>query len=87
MKVACVVAAGNSGGPVQYPAASPNVLAVGELYEREHRVSYAMHLAQHGSVRHFPTHLRGTYGTLEEVEVAAVSVTGTERMMSVGSAE
>lgn len=26
--VACIVAAGNSGGPVQYPAASPNVLAV-----------------------------------------------------------
>lgn len=33
-------------------------------------------LEQHGSVRHFPTHVRGTYGTLEEVEVAAVSVTG-----------
>lgn len=26
--VACIVAAGNSGGPVQYPGASPNVLAV-----------------------------------------------------------
>jgi hypothetical protein len=26
--VACIVAAGNSGGPVQYPAASPHVLAV-----------------------------------------------------------
>lgn len=26
--VACIVAAGNSGGPVQYPASSPNVLAV-----------------------------------------------------------
>ena len=33
-------------------------------------------LAQHGSVRHFPTHVRGTYGTLEEVEVAAVSAMG-----------
>lgn len=29
--VACVVAAGNSGGPVQYPARSPNVLAVAAL--------------------------------------------------------
>lgn len=29
--VACVVAAGNSGGPVQYPAASPYVLAVSAL--------------------------------------------------------
>lgn len=29
--VACIVAAGNSGGAVQYPAASPNVLAVGAL--------------------------------------------------------
>jgi subtilisin len=26
--VACIAAAGNSGGPVQYPASSPNVLAV-----------------------------------------------------------
>lgn len=33
-------------------------------------------LAQHGSVRHFPTHVRGAYGTVEEVEVAAVSATG-----------
>lgn len=29
--VACIAAAGNSGGPVQYPAASPNVLAVGAI--------------------------------------------------------
>ena len=29
--IACVVAAGNSGGPVQYPARSPNVLAVAAL--------------------------------------------------------
>jgi len=29
--VACIAAAGNSGGPVQYPAASPNVLAVSAL--------------------------------------------------------
>ena len=29
--VACIVAAGNSGGPVQYPASSPNVLAVAAL--------------------------------------------------------
>jgi transcriptional regulator PpsR len=33
-------------------------------------------LAQYGSVRHFPTHIRGTYGTVEEVEVAAVAATG-----------
>ena len=26
--IACIVAAGNSGGPVEYPASSPNVLAV-----------------------------------------------------------
>ena len=31
MGVACVVAAGNSGGPVQYPASSPNVLAVAAI--------------------------------------------------------
>ena len=36
-------------------------------------------LAQHGSVRHFPIHVRGAYGTLEEVEVAAVSVTDGSR--------
>lgn len=29
--VACVVAAGNSGGPVQYPASSPYTLAVGAI--------------------------------------------------------
>ncbi len=29
--VACIVAAGNSGGTVQYPAASPNVLAVAAI--------------------------------------------------------
>ncbi|HXU69910.1 MAG TPA: S8 family serine peptidase [Polyangia bacterium] len=29
--VFCVVAAGNSGGPVQYPASSPNVLAVSAI--------------------------------------------------------
>ena len=32
-------------------------------------------LGQHGSVRHFATSLRGEYGSVEEVEVAAVSVT------------
>jgi subtilisin len=29
--IACIVAAGNSGGPVQYPASSPNVLAVAAI--------------------------------------------------------
>ena len=29
--IACIVAAGNSGGPVQYPASSPHVLAVGAI--------------------------------------------------------
>jgi subtilisin family serine protease len=29
--VACIVAAGNTGGPVQYPASSPNVLAVAAI--------------------------------------------------------
>jgi subtilisin family serine protease len=29
--IACIVAAGNSGGPVQYPACSPNVLAVSAI--------------------------------------------------------
>ena len=33
-------------------------------------------LTQHGSVRHFPTHIRGQYGGMEEVEVAAVSAGG-----------
>lgn len=31
MGIACIVAAGNSGGPVQYPASSPNVLAVAAI--------------------------------------------------------
>jgi subtilisin family serine protease len=29
--IACIVAAGNSGGPVQFPASSPNVLAVSAI--------------------------------------------------------
>lgn len=29
--IACIVAAGNTGGPVQYPASSPNVLAVAAI--------------------------------------------------------
>jgi len=29
--IACIVAAGNSGGPVQYPASSPNVMAVAAI--------------------------------------------------------
>jgi 1-deoxy-D-xylulose 5-phosphate reductoisomerase len=29
--IACIVAAGNSGGPVQYPASSPSVLAVAAI--------------------------------------------------------
>lgn len=33
-------------------------------------------LGQHGSVRHFATSLRGEYGSVEEIEVAAVSVPG-----------
>ena len=33
-------------------------------------------LAQHGSVRHFPTYIRGAYGSVEEIEVAAVSASG-----------
>lgn len=31
MGIACIVAAGNSGGPVQYPASSPTVLAVSAI--------------------------------------------------------
>ncbi|MEM8876282.1 MAG: transcriptional regulator PpsR [Pseudomonadota bacterium] len=34
-------------------------------------------LREHGSVRRFPTILRGDLGSLENVEIAAVSVTGT----------
>ncbi len=36
-------------------------------------------LQEHGSVRHFSTALRGSYGLSEEVEVAAVSVTAGEQ--------
>lgn len=35
-------------------------------------------LQDHGSVRHFATMLRGEYGSVESVEVAAVSVAGVE---------
>ncbi|WP_082523919.1 transcriptional regulator PpsR [Methylobacterium sp. Leaf399] len=33
-------------------------------------------LGLHGSVRHFATSIRGTYGSVEDVEIAAVSVAG-----------
>lgn len=36
-------------------------------------------LAEHGSVRHFTTVIRGEFGAVDEVEVAAVSVPGGER--------
>ncbi|TXN25146.1 MULTISPECIES: transcriptional regulator PpsR [Methylobacterium] len=36
-------------------------------------------LQEHGAVRHFATALRGSYGSSEEVEVAAVSVSGGEQ--------
>jgi len=36
-------------------------------------------LAEHGSVRHFATVVRGEFGALDEVEVAAVSVPGGDR--------
>ncbi|GEP00098.1 transcriptional regulator PpsR [Methylobacterium haplocladii] len=36
-------------------------------------------LQEHGSVRHFSTALRGSYGSSEDVEVAAVSVTGGDQ--------
>ena len=36
-------------------------------------------LGQHGSVRHYATSLRGEYGSMEDVEVAAVSVPGGGR--------
>ncbi|RVU20745.1 transcriptional regulator PpsR [Methylobacterium oryzihabitans] len=36
-------------------------------------------LAEHGSVRHFATVIRGEFGVVEEVEVAAVSVPGGGR--------
>ncbi|WP_455965045.1 transcriptional regulator PpsR [Methylorubrum aminovorans] len=36
-------------------------------------------LRDHGSVRHFPTVVRGQYGSLEEVEVAAVATSHAEQ--------
>ncbi|MFE1598878.1 transcriptional regulator PpsR [Methylobacterium sp. ID0610] len=36
-------------------------------------------LVEHGSVRHFATVMRGEFGAVEEVEVAAVSVPGGEK--------
>ncbi|MEH3148723.1 MAG: transcriptional regulator PpsR [Methylobacterium frigidaeris] len=36
-------------------------------------------LAEHGSVRHFATVVRGEFGAVDEVEVAAVSVPGGEK--------
>lgn len=52
--VACIVAAGNSGGPVQYPAASPSVLAVSALglqSELPHDVWERTQVVQHAATR------------------------------------
>ncbi|MEC3764931.1 S8 family serine peptidase [Cupriavidus sp. SS-3] len=52
--VACIVAAGNSGGPVQYPAASASVLAVSALglqSELPHDVWERTQVVQHAATR------------------------------------
>lgn len=46
--------------------------------ESEVQVLFAT-LQDHGSVRHFATSLRGEYGSMEEVEIAAVAVAGGDQ--------
>ncbi|WP_238257182.1 transcriptional regulator PpsR [Methylorubrum podarium] len=46
--------------------------------ETEALALFAM-LRDHGSVRHFPTVMRGQYGSMEEVEIAAVATSHAEQ--------
>ncbi|WP_348696588.1 S8 family serine peptidase [Duganella fentianensis] len=73
--IACIVAAGNSGGPVQYPASSPNVLAVaavGKLDEFPADSYHAQTLSQNVDAYGYFTASFSCYGP--QVSVCAPGV-------------
>jgi subtilisin family serine protease len=78
--IACIVAAGNSGGPVQYPASSPNVLAVaaiGKLDEFPSDSYHAQTLTQNVDANGYFTASFSCYGPQVGVCGPGVAVTST----------
>jgi subtilisin len=78
--IACVVAAGNSGGPVQYPASSPHVLAVaavGKLDEFPPDSYHAQTLSQNVDANGFFTASFSCYGPQVAVCGPGVAITSS----------
>jgi subtilisin len=78
--IACIVAAGNSGGPVQYPASSPNVLAVaaiGKLDEFPPDSYHAQTLTQNVDANGFFSASFSCYGPQVGVCGPGVAITST----------
>jgi subtilisin len=78
--IACIVAAGNSGGPVQYPASSPNVLAVsaiGKLDEFPPDSYHAQTLTQNVDANGFFSASFSCYGTQVGVCGPGVAIAST----------
>ena len=78
--IACIVAAGNSGGPVQYPASSPNVLAVaaiGKLDEFPPDSYHAQTLTQNVDANGYFSASFSCYGPQVGVCGPGVAVTST----------
>jgi subtilisin len=78
--IACVVAAGNSGGPVQYPASSPHVLAVaavGKLDEFPPDSYHAQTLSQNVDANGYFTASFSCYGPQVGVCGPGVAITSS----------
>jgi len=78
--IACIVAAGNSGGPVQYPASSPNVLAVaavGKLDEFPPDSYHAQTLTQNVDANGYFTASFSCFGPQIGVCGPGVAITST----------
>ncbi|MES2014849.1 MAG: S8 family serine peptidase [Pseudomonadota bacterium] len=78
--IACIVAAGNSGGPVQYPASSPHVLAVaavGKLDEFPPDSYHAQTLSQNVDANGYFTASFSCYGPQVGVCGPGVAITSS----------
>ena len=78
--IACIVAAGNSGGPVQYPASSPNVLAVaaiGKLDEFPPDSYHAQTISQNVDANGFFSASFSCFGPQVAVCAPGVAITST----------
>ncbi len=78
--IACIVAAGNSGGPVQYPASSPHVLAVaavGKLDEFPPDSYHAQTLSQNVDANGYFTASFSCFGPQVGVCAPGVAITSS----------